>query len=677
MTNNLIYETSPYLLQHQNNPVDWQPWGAQAFAAAQAADKPIFLSIGYAACHWCHVMEAESFTDPATAALLNQYFIAVKVDREERPDVDAVYMSAVVAMTQSGGWPLSVWLTPQGVPFYGGTYFPPTPRYGRPSFRQVLQALANAWQNERTNLLQNAQQLHQYLQASQGLEHPASTNELSPQLLTAATQKIWQNFDWQNGGWGQAPKFPQPQIIRFLLAKHAFTKDPLAREMAERSLQQMAKGGIYDQLGGGFHRYSVDTHWLVPHFEKMLYDNAQLLAVYTQAYQLTQQPDYAQIAQHTAAYLLREMTHPAGGFYSSQDADSEGHEGKYFIWSLAEINAVLGDTAQQFAATYDVTATGNFEGNNIPNRLKSNQAQPATASPLGQACQRLLAQRAQRIPPATDDKILTAWNGLMIGALAQAGRVFAQPDLIEAAQRAAEFLSTNLRTPSGRWLRSWRADIAKLNGYLEDYAYLADGLLDLYQSTWQEHWFWLAYQLAEQLLTHFSAALGFYDTSHDHEALLVRPQDLQDNAIPSGNAMATTVLLRLAAYTGEQRFAAPAEALLAALGPALPQHPTAFGQWLYNYTLAVHGITEIAIIGSPSAPDTQALLQVVQQPYRPFQVVAVAADAAQSQIPLLQNRTQIDGKATAYVCQHFTCQQPTNDPQVLAQLIETNRRVTR
>ena len=667
MPNRLAQESSPYLQQHGSNPVDWFPWGAEALARAQAEDKPIFLSIGYAACHWCHVMEHESFEDAATAEILNRHFVCIKVDREERSDLDSIYMQAVVAMTGHGGWPMSVWLNPQREPFYGGTYFPPERRHGMPGFKELLRNLVDAWQQRRGELQENARAMLEHLRSPAAAGAAAGALP-DAGLLPPALQAVLQSFDWSNGGWGAAPKFPQPMTIEFLLRQHARSADPLALEMAERTLQAMAAGGMYDQLGGGFHRYAVDDHWLVPHFEKMLYDNAQLARVYLHAFQVTANPLYKRIAQETCDYLLREMTDAGGGFYSAQDADSEGEEGRFFVWSAVEVREILQAHAPLFMEAYDVTAGGNFEGHcilhvQVPLALlaeKHKLAEAEVESRLARARAQLWAVREQRVKPLRDEKVLTAWNGLALAALAEAARVLGRADYLLAAQRNAEFVLGTLRTAAGRLLRTWRAGSpAKLNAYLEDYANYADGLLELYQATFDERWFVAARQLADAMLEYFAdASGGFFDTSADHEQLITRPKDLQDNAVPGGNGMAAGVLLRLAAYTADARYSSAAEQVLARVQASAARYPTAFAQTLQALDFYSSAAAEVALAGTLQDAGMAELLAELRAPYRPHQVVALLQPRAVSEIPLLQGRVQLNGQATAYVCRNFACQLP-------------------
>jgi hypothetical protein len=677
MPNRLIHETSPYLLQHAHNPVDWYPWGSEALQKAKSEDKPIFLSIGYAACHWCHVMEHESFEDEATAKMLNANFVSIKVDREERPDLDSIYMDAVVAMTGQGGWPMSVFLTPDGAPFYGGTYFPNTRRYNIPAFTDVLRAITEAWKNRRGDLLQNSARLTDALKGDELLGRLASDDTLDVSILNEAVNQIQNSFDAVNGGWGGAPKFPQPMTIEFLLRVYLRTRDALARKMIVQTLNKMARGGMFDQLGGGFHRYSTDANWLVPHFEKMLYDNAQLARVYLHAWQVTQDDFYRRVTEQTLDYLIREMTHPRGGFFSSQDADSEGHEGKFYIWHLDEIRNIVGDDAALFFDAYGVTERGNFEGATILSLVRDVDVIAAmhklsiaeTQTRLESARQKLFTHRESRVKPARDEKVLTAWNGLMLAALAEAARVLKRADYLAVAERNATFLLRELRRADGRLLRSWNASRgdARLNAYLEDYANLAEGLLALYESTFDERWFSAARELADTMLAHFDDERGgFFDTSDDHETLLTRPKSLDDNAVPSGNAMATTVLLKLAAFTGDQRYADAAVRALRTVQRALTAAPLGFAQWLSALDFLLAQPKEIAMVGSASGASD--LLKVVYDEYRPNQVVAVGQE--DSAIPLLRGRAMLNGKATAYVCKHFTCQLPVTEPADLAKQLE-------
>jgi len=678
MPNRLAGETSPYLLQHANNPVDWFPWGPDALARATLLDRPIFLSIGYAACHWCHVMERESFEDAATAAYLNDHFVAVKVDREERPDLDQVYMAAVQAMTGGGGWPMSVFLTPQGRPFYGGTYYPDTPRHGMPSFRQVLEGVDRAWRSQRPDLEAAGGRLVAGL-VEQARLAPGTTDPTHA-LLDAATAGIEASFDAVNGGWGRAPKFPQPMTIEYLLRRHVVTGDPRPLAIARRSLDAMADGGIHDQLGGGFHRYATDARWLVPHFEQMLYDNAQLARVYLHAGRLTGERRYLDVATGTLDYLLRDLRTDDGAFAASQDADTDGIEGLTFTWRSSEIAEVLGEDAGLFAAAYGVTDQGNWEGVTILSRVATDERVaeafgvpvPQVTTRLADARTRLLERRGTRPQPARDDKALAAWNGLAIAAFAEAAIALAEiePDRVlvyrQAATDAAEVIVTGLLTPDGSLGRSWKDGRATGQGVLEDHTHLADGRLALYEATFDERWFAVARGLMDRVLARFEdPSGGFFDTADDHERLVTRPKDVQDNAVPSGNAMATRVLVRLAALTGDGRDRSAAERAFRTVVSFVERYPTAFAQWLSAMDLALAPLVEVAIVGDPTDPGTQALLAEVRRGYRPNQVVAVSPDPSGSAIPLLTGRILVDGRPTAYVCRGFACRLPVTDPAAL------------
>ncbi len=667
MTNRLAHEASPYLRQHAENPVDWYPWGEEALRAAREADKPILLSIGYAACHWCHVMAHESFEDPATAELMNRHFINIKVDREERPDLDSIYMSAVVALTGQGGWPMTVALTPDGRPFFGGTYFPPTPRHGLPSFRQVLLALAEAWQERRGDVEGSAGEIADHLRQTALAEALGGGGALNGDLLNQALNSLLRSFDSRLGGFGRAPKFPPAMTLEFLLRVFTQRGDSMSLHMAEHTLTQMAHGGLYDQLGGGFARYSTDERWLVPHFEKMLYDNALLARVYLHAWQVTGQPLYRRVVEETLDFVRREMRHEGGGFYSSYDADSEGEEGKFYVWTAAEIRAALGDEAERFMAAYGVSEAGNWEGRNILH-VAEDLSGGRHLTGLEEARQTLFTVRARRVPPGLDDKVLTAWNGLMLAAFAEAGRALDRPDYTATAVANAEFLRATMRGGDGRLRRSWQAAAgeARYNAYLEDYAFLADGLLALYETTFDPRWFAWARELADLMLAHFSdPAGGFFDTSDDHEALLHRPKDVQDNATPSGNGMAAHVLLRLGLFTGEGRYWDTAERMVAGLYEPMARYPGAFTHWLGAAAFILSAPLEVAVVGDPAAADARALLDVVQRAYRPNLVVAAGEGAAAEVVPLLAGRERLDGRAAAYVCRRFVCQRPTADPAAL------------
>jgi uncharacterized protein YyaL (SSP411 family) len=669
--NRLAGETSPYLLQHANNPVDWMPWSGDALARAQLLDRPIFLSIGYAACHWCHVMERESFEDETTARLLNDRFVAIKVDREERPDLDSIYMSAVQAMTGGGGWPMSVFLTPEGRPFYGGTYYPNEPRHGLPSFRQVLQGVSEAWRTQRGEVEAAGQRLVSAL-VDQARTSPSGEVTIDGAFFRAVDAALDARFDARNGSWGGAPKFPQPMTLEYLLRRMA-AGDRAPGAMVRFTLDKMADGGIHDQLGGGFHRYATDDRWLVPHFEQMLYDNAQLARVYLHAAEVVDDTQgatrYREVAVGVLEYMIRELRRDDGAFASSQDADTDGIEGLTFTWRAPEIREVLGDgeAAERFATAYGVTEAGNWEGVTILSRVwPTEQEAPARAdtdleAELARARAALSERRSTRPQPARDDKALAAWNGLAIAAFAEAGRLLGDDRYTAAAVAAAEAIIGGSYGADGTLKRSWKDGRAIGSGVLEDYSHLAEGLLALYETTFDERWFELARALADTILERFAdPAGGFFDTGTDHERLITRPKDPQDNAVPSGAAMATTVLLRLAAFTGEGRYRDAAERAIGTVAPYLVRYPTGFAQWLVAASFAAGAAVEVAIVGDPSEAVTQALLEPVWAAWRPFQVLAVARpdSAAGSAIPLLHDRTAIDGTPTAYVCRDFVCSLP-------------------
>ncbi len=676
MPNRLANETSPYLLQHANNPVDWYPWGEEALERARAEDKPILLSVGYSACHWCHVMERESFENSQIAAQMNEGFVSVKVDREERPDIDSIYMTAVQAMTGHGGWPMTVFLTPDGKPFYGGTYFPPEDRGGMPSFPRVLEAISDAYRNSRGDVLQTTEHLLQRMRqmsavGQQGFE------PLTEDVMRLAMRKAASDFDDRHGGFGLQPKFPQPMTYEFLLRHYLRTEDSDALHMVELTLQRMATGGIYDQIGGGFHRYSTDAFWLVPHFEKMLYDNALLVRLYLHAYQITGNPMYRRVVEETLEYVIREMTSQEGGFYSAQDADSEGVEGKFFIWLPHEIEEALGDEdAEIICRYYGVTPHGNFEGRNIL-RVAMDAANLAReegldaaefGEMLGRAKARLLTIRNERVAPGLDDKILTSWNGLMLAAFAEAAGVLGREDYAEIAERSAEFLLTNL-IRDGRLLRTYKNSEAKLNGYLEDYAFLIDGLLTLHEVNFSRSALDAAIELGNAMVELFwDAATGqFFDTGHDHEQLVVRPKDLTDNAIPCGSSMAVDALLRLAVITGDGDMERRASVALRGMRQLMMTFPTAAGNWLGTLDFYLSRTKEIVIVGERGDAGADALLAEVYRHYIPNRVLLGTEDSgAEENLPLLAERRKVDGLATAYLCENYICRLPVTDAEAFA-----------
>ncbi len=685
--NRLARETSPYLLQHAHNPVDWYPWGDEAFARAAEADRPVFLSVGYAACHWCHVMERESFEDDETAALLNGGFVSIKVDREERPDVDGIYMDAVQAMNQGqGGWPMSVFLTPGGEPFFAGTYFPKEPRFGSPSFRQVLAGITDAWTDRRDAVAVQGTRVTEAIRRATTLS--ASSEPLTEDIAAGAFDAIRRGFDARWGGVGGAPKFPQPMTLEFLL-RLAVRGVPDALEMVTLTLDRMADGGIRDQLGGGFARYSTDATWHVPHFEKMLYDNAQLAQLYTRAWLVTRAERYREVASGVLDELLREMQHPEGGFFSSLDADSEGVEGKFFTWSWDELVELVGEPV---AAALGATPAGNWDpegdghGTNVlwhPVPVAAIAAEIAMdadelTADVADAKIVLFEAREARVRPAIDDKILTAWNALAIRAFAEAGRAFGDPAYVEASERCATFVWQHLRDDRGRLLRSWRDGTASTPAFADDHALLVLGLLTLYETTADVVWFERARETADELvrLFHDEERGGFFQTGSDAEALIVRPKELYDNAVPSGNAAAAEALLRMSMFTGEARYEETAVSAIQLVRDVLPQAPTAFGHALSSLDLLLGPSHEIAIVGDPADDGTRALVEeVVRARFLPNAVLARAEPAELERlgrvVPLLSGRTHAGGWPAAFVCQRFACGLPAADaPTLAAQLGE-------
>jgi uncharacterized protein YyaL (SSP411 family) len=683
--NKLSTSTSPYLLQHANNPVDWHPWGEEALAKAKAENKPIFLSIGYAACHWCHVMAHESFEDETTAAFMNKHFVSIKVDREERPDLDAIYMQATVAMTGSGGWPMSVFLTPDLKPFYAGTYFPPVPRYDMPSFKDVLAGISRTWQEQPTEVIRVSDEVLGHLQQSLNINTQVDSS-FTQAHLDAAVKSLIDSYDWGYGGWGSAPKFPQPIIIEFLLRRA--TTDTSQREQilkaSTHALHAMSRGGMYDVIGGGFSRYSVDNFWRTPHFEKMTYDNAQLALAYLHGYLVTGEARYRQVCEETLDFVLREMTHADGGFFSSLDADSEGEEGKFYIWTQAEIENTLGYDFDFFKAAYGIKPLGNWEGKTILQRALDDSSLGAQfkldhesiQQKLAECHAKLLEVRNTRIRPGTDDKVLVMWNALMLRAFAEAGRYLQRQDYLNTAIRNAHFLLNNLYV-NDRLLRSWRDGQAKHNGYLEDYAGLTLALVSLYQSDPNKEWYATALKLADEMVEHFSDPNnGFFDTRDDHESLLVRPKDIQDNATPSGNALAATALLELSAYGDRIEWRNLAEDMLSSVYAVMLRYPTAFAQWLCAADFGVGPTHEVAIIGDPHNSETRSLINALWKNYRPRQATVISAYPPEPGSPaLLQDRPLINDQPTAYVCQGFVCLQPVNSPSKMEAQLSTNMKV--
>ncbi|HYI83900.1 MAG TPA: thioredoxin domain-containing protein [Acetobacteraceae bacterium] len=650
MPNRLAGETSPYLLQHKDNPVDWYPWGPEALAAARERDVPILLSIGYSACHWCHVMERESFEDADTAAFMNERFVCIKLDREERPDLDSIYMEACQAMTGQGGWPLNVFLTPEQVPYYAGTYFPPEDRQGMPSWTTVLDAVREAWDERADEIRATSDKVAQQLRGGAALEPAADA--LDAGVLDAAVDGLRRMYDAEHGGFGGAPKFPPASTIEFLLARGE-------RRMSLETLRAMAGGGMYDQVGGGFARYSVDARWVVPHFEKMLYDNALLARAYLHGWLASGDEMLRRVCEETLDWILTELRGPEGGFMSALDADSEGEEGLFYVWTPDQLREALGpEDAERAAGYFGVHPGGNFEGRTI---LTRGAGEPADLADLRR---RLYEARAQRVWPALDDKRLTAWNALAIAALAEAGAVLEQPRFLDAARDAAAFVLRDLRDGGGRLLRTYKAGQAKLNAYLEDHAFLLDALLTLYQATFEPHWFTEARALADTMIDRFADPErgGFFETSSDHEQLVARRKDLEDHPVPSGNSAAALGLLRLAALTGEYSYEERAAGVLALLHPLAARHPHAFANLLLAADFHLAPVREVALAGD----DTRHLARVVRSQLRPHLVLAGGDPAG---VPLLSGREPVDGHAAAYVCERFACLRPVTEPDELAALL--------
>jgi uncharacterized protein len=683
-TNRLAAETSPYLRQHAHNPVDWYPWSPEAFERARREDRPVLLSVGYSACHWCHVMERESFEDEEIAGLMNRLFVNIKVDREERPDVDQIYMQAVQSMTGHGGWPMTVFLTPEGVPFYGGTYFPPTDRQGMPAFPRLLEAVAEAYRARRGEVVESGRQLVEQMSQSERLRQSASL--LTEEILAGAYQGMSREFDEREGGLGRAPKFPQPMNWEFVLRFWKRSGNPRALEMVRLTLDRMARGGMYDQLGGGFHRYSVDSHWLVPHFEKMLYDNGQLASLYLHAWLATGEAEYRRVTEETLDYLLREMTHAEGGFYSAQDADSEGVEGKFFVWASDEIRAELLDAgmAEAALAYWGVSDGPNFEGHSIlyvprsPEEVAGHVGlSTARLAELIAAARRILyARREERVHPLLDDKVLAAWNGLALAAFAEAGRSLGRPDYTAAAVRNAEFLTTRMVDGDGRLLRSWKDGQARIKAYLEDYALVGVGLLTVYEATFERRWLDESRRLAEQALGLFwdEGREMFFDTGVDQEALVIRPRNLYDNAVPSGIAAAVDWFFRLGLFFGEERYEALALKALRPLADLMGRYPSGFGRYLAALDFHLGPAAEVALVWPATADATSvdSLLRVVFGRYLPNKVVAGAVEGATagSGLPLLAERAAVRGKPTAYLCRRYVCQAPVTASDDLARQLE-------
>jgi len=674
MPNRLAAESSPYLLQHAANPVDWWPWGDEAFAEARRLDRPVLLSVGYSACHWCHVMAHESFEDDTIAALMNELFVNIKVDREERPDVDSVYMQAVQAMTGSGGWPMTVFLTPQAVPYFGGTYFPPADRGGMRGFPYVLRAAAEAYHTRKDAVAQAGEQLRQALTPPR----LHAGDEPTVEQVDQAARVLAEQTDRRHGGFGGAPKFPHAAAVDLLLRRHRASGDASLLDAALITLDRMARGGIHDHVGGGFHRYSVDGQWAVPHFEKMLYDNAQLAPVYLHAYQITGDAQWRRVCEDILDYVLREMRLDGGGFASTQDADSEGEEGRFFAWTPQQLRDALpdDDDAALAARVFGVTDAGNFEHGSTVLSIPYPLEQVATAldvaadelhARLTRVRARLYEVREQRVHPGRDDKVVTSWNALMLGAFAEAGAALDRSDYVQAARDCAAFLLEQA-SRDGTLLRTWKDGAAKIPAFLEDHAFFSDALLTLYQATGEPRWFGDSLRLAQDMLARFhDPVAGFYDTAIDAEPLLVRPKSLDDNAVPAGQSIAAHALLRLYAYTGDDRWRSTALEVISPLAPAVVRSPLALGNLAWALELAVAPVREVAIAGDPAAADTSALVRTVVERFDPVRVLAWGASDG---VPLMADRTPVDGHAAAYVCRNFACERPVTEPGELAALLD-------
>ncbi|MFN3533611.1 MAG: thioredoxin domain-containing protein [Candidatus Brocadia sp.] len=679
--NRLIHEKSPYLQQHAYNPVDWYPWGEEAFQKAMEENKPIFLSIGYSTCHWCHVMEHESFEDEEVAKILNENFVSIKVDREERPDLDNIYMSVCQALSGSGGWPLNLFLTPGKKPFFAGTYFPKTERYGNPGFIAILKQISNLWKTNKESVVASSEQVTKVLQSMAA----TTPGEIPTQeTLKYAYEQLRDDFDMIYGGFGSSPKFPTPHNYTFLLRWWKRSNDPMALEMVEKTLERMGRGGMYDQLGGGFHRYSTDEYWLVPHFEKMLYDQALTAMAYAEAYQATRKPYYADIVKGIFTYVLRDMTSPEGGFYSAEDADSEGVEGKFYVWTPDEVVKILGEKdGKIFCDYYDVSREGNFEEKNILHVDKPLDAfvrlvgiKPEELQELLRtAREKLFAVREKRVHPHKDDKILTAWNGLMIAALAKGAQALREPEYAHAAVCATDFILSALRQKDGTLLRRHRLGESAIPGYLDDYAYFVWGLIDLYEATFETKYLKIALELNKQMVENFwdEKGGGFFFSGRKNERLIAQTKEIYDGATPSGNSVAFFNILRLGRMTGNLDLVKIGEQLMKTFGETINQHPSGYTQFLCALDFALGPTKEIVIAGEPNQKDTRQILEEIWKCFLPRKVLLVNStkDKSLEEIAeFVKEQRPIEGKATAYVCENFTCKAPTNDINKIVQLLE-------
>ena len=673
-TNRLIDETSPYLLQHAHNPVNWFPWGEEALARARDEQRLILLSIGYSACHWCHVMERESFENEAIARLMNEHFVSIKVDREERPDLDDIYMAATLAMNHGrGGWPMTVFLTPDLEPVFAGTYFPPEDRHGQPGFPSVMRRIARAWDKDRKEMENGAARLVAHLKTQRQGGYSLSVGESE---LKLALSQYEDEFDATFGGFGPAPKFPPATGLSLLMRIHRRFDEPHALLMVRKTLDAMAQGGMYDQIGGGFSRYSTDRQWLVPHFEKMLYDNALLASAYIEAFQVTGQLYYRRIASETLDYILREMTAVEGGFYSATDADSEGVEGKFFVWTPDEIESVLGvEGAKVFNAFYDITEVGNWEGKSIPNTprpvadvaLQLEEDPDALQRRLDELREKVYQARLERVKPGLDDKVITAWNGMMISALAHGGRVFRERRYLDAARRAADFLLDSMVRQDGGLFRTYRNGKAHLDAYLEDYSFLSEALVDLYEAVGEARYLKEAERLLDRTVNDFldTESGSFFTTASDHEALLLRFREGTDGATPSGNAVAASALVRVSYHLDREDFRAAAVRAIRAYGGVMTRHPRAFPKSLNVVDLLLEGPVELALVGKPDSADLEALRAVVARHFLPNRIEAVVdpdRPDGGTALPLERGKSLVDGKAALYICRDYACLAPITDP---------------
>ena len=679
--NRLISEKSPYLQQHAYNPVDWYPWGEEAFQKAVKENKPIFLSIGYSTCHWCHVMEYESFEDEEVARILNENFVSIKVDREERPDLDNIYMAVCQAMTGSGGWPLNLFLTPEKKPFFAGTYFPKTERFGNPGFIAILQKISSLWQTNKESVIASSEQITKVLQ-SMAFTTPGEI--LTKETLKHAYEQLRDTFDTIYGGFGSSPKFPTPHNYTFLLRWWKRSNDPTALEMVEKTLERMGRGGMYDQLGGGFHRYSTDEYWLVPHFEKMLYDQALTAIAYTETYQATGKPYYADIVRGIFMYVLRDMTSPEGGFYSAEDADSEGVEGKFYVWTPDEVIKILGERdGKIFCDYYDVSREGNFEEKNILHvdkpldafaKLEGIQTEELQEL-LRTAREKLFAERQKRIHPHKDDKILTSWNGLMIAALARGAQALHAPEYAQAAVRATDFILNALHRKDGTLLRRYRSGEAAIPGYLDDYAYFVWGLIDLYEATFETKYLKTALELNKQMIENFwdEKGGGLFFGGKRNEQLIAQTKEIYDGATPSGNSVALFNMLRLGRVAGNPGLGKMADQIMKAFGETINQYPSGYTQFMCALDFALGPTKEIVIAGEPDRKDTQQILQEIGKRFLPRKVLLLNSlkDKSLGEIAgFVKEQKPIENKATVYICENYACKAPANEINKIIQLLD-------